>query len=446
MTIVSPKRPRKAIGTLVLGLFVVLLAPQNSSAQSIDRIERERALTMLSNIKNELKSNYYDPGMRGMDVDARFKLAEEKIKQASSLGQAFGIIAQALLDLNDSHTTFAPPSRTISVEYGWQMQAIGNQCFVTAVKPGSDAAAKGIKPGDLVLSVDGFKPQRKELWKMDYYYYALSPRPGVRLVVQSPGQEPRQVDVAAKVKQEKRVIDLAGAGATFDLNDLIRESEDNAKLHRHRFQKIGDLIIWKMPNFSFEPQQVDSIMAEHVKGRMALVLDLRGNPGGYVTTLERLVGHFFDREIKIADRKGRKEKKPMLAKKRDDTFAGKLVVLVDSKSASGSELFARLIQLEKRGIVIGDASAGMVMQSRFYQQTMGVDRLIFYGASITDADVIMSDGKSLEHVGVMPDTLMVATAEDMAAGRDPVLAHAVELLGVKLDPVKAGTFFPIEWR
>lgn len=448
MTIVSPKRKRvhQKIGALVFGLFLVVPIATTLQAQSIDRIERERALSMLSNIKNELKNNYYDPTIRGMDVDARFKIAEDKIKQATSLGQALGIIAQALLDLNDSHTTFTPPSRAVSVEYGWQMQAIGNQCFVTAVKPGSDAAAKGIKPGDLVISVDGFKPQRKELWKMEYYYYSLSPRPGMRLVVQSPGQEPRQVDVAAKVKQEKRIIDLTGARATVDLNDLIRESEDNAKLNRHRFQKIGDLIIWNMPNFSFEPEQVDSIMAEHVKGHSALVLDLRGNPGGYVTTLERLVGHFFDREIKIADRKGRKEKKPMLAKKRGDTFAGKLIVLVDSKSSSAAELFARLVQLEKRGIVIGDVSAGMVMQSRFYQQTMGVNTLIFYGASITDADVIMSDGKSLEHVGVMPDTLMVATAEDMAAGRDPVLAHAVSLLGFKLDPEKAGSFFPIEWR
>lgn len=443
---VSPKRFGKVIGALVFGFFIVALVPHALRAQSLDRIERERALSMLSNIKNELKNNYYDPTIRGMDVEARFKTAEEKIKQATSLGQALGIIAQALLDLNDSHTTFAPPSRAVSVEYGWQMQAIGNQCFVTAVKPGSDAASKGIRPGDLVISVDGFKPQRKELWKMEYYYYSLSPRPGMRLVVQSPGQEPRQVDVAAKVKQEKRIIDLTGARATVDLNDLIRESEDNAKLHRHRFQKLGDLIIWKMPNFSFEPEQVDSIMADHVKGRSALVLDLRGNPGGYVSTLERLVGHFFDREIKIADRKGRKEKKPMLAKKRGDTFAGKVVVLVDSKSASGSELFARLVQLEKRGIVIGDVSAGMVMQSRFYQQTMGVNTLVFYGASITDADVIMSDGKSLEHVGVTPDTLMVATAEDMAAGRDPVLAHAVQLLGFKLDPEKAGSFFPIEWR
>lgn len=437
---------------LVLVAFVSLLlilaesAPLN--AQGLDRIDRERALSMLSNVKDELKKNYYDPSIRGMDVDTRFKTAEEKIKQANSLGQAFGIIAQVLLDLNDSHTSFSPPSRAVSVEYGWQMQAIGDQCLVAAVKPGSDAQAKGMKPGDLVLSIDGYQPTRKELWKVDYYYYALSPRPGMRLVLQSPGQQPRQVDVAARVRQGKRVLNLSGSGtSTQDINDLIRESEDADRLMHHRFQKLGDVVVWKMPTFAFEPQQVDSIINDHIKGNSALILDLRGNPGGYVRTLEMLVGNFFDHDLKIADRKGRKEKKPISAKTRGkDIFSGKVVVLVDSKSASASELFARLMQIEKRGMVIGDVSAGAVMQSRFYQRELGVDTVVFYGASITDADVIMSDGKSLENTGVIPDELIVPTAQDMAAKHDPVMVRAAELLGIKLDPVKAGAMFPIEWK
>lgn len=280
---------------------------------------------MLNNVKNELKKNYYDPGIRGMDVDARFKTAEEKVKQASSLGQAFGIIAQALLDLNDSHTFFSTPPRPVSVEYGWQMQAIGDQCFVAAVKPGSDAQAKGLKRGDLVVSIDGFKPTRKELWKVEYYYYALSPRPGMKLVVQSPGQEPRLLEIAAKVKQGKRVLNLSGTGTSDqDVNDVIRESEDADRLMRHRFQKAGNVVIWKMLTFAFEPEQVDSLMNDRVKGNSELILDLRGNQGGYVSTLERLAGYFFDHDLKIADRKGRKEKKPILAKTRGkDVFPGK---------------------------------------------------------------------------------------------------------------------------
>jgi carboxyl-terminal processing protease len=327
------------------------------------------------------------------------------------------------------------------------MQAIGDQCYVVAVKPGSDAEVKGLKPGDTVISIDGFKPSRKELWKMEYYYYALSPRPGMRLIVQSPGQPARQVDVAARVRQERRVIDLAGKNASFDLNELIRESEDSAQLHQHRFQKFGGTVVWKMPSFSFEPEQVDSIMSEHVKGSNALILDLRGNPGGYIATLERLAGYFSDHDVKIADRKGRKEMKPMLGKTRGkDIYTGKLIVLVDSKSASCSEMFARLIQLEKRGVVIGDVSAGAVMQSRFYQQEMGVNSIVIYGASITDADVIMTDGKSLEHTGVQPDELLRPTPEQLAARHDPVLARAAELLNIKLDPAKAGAMFPIEWK
>ncbi|HLL16797.1 MAG TPA: S41 family peptidase [Pyrinomonadaceae bacterium] len=439
---------RRFIFVAALGLLLVGLTPQPLCAQAFDRIERERAQTMLNAIKGELKKNYYDPTFRGMDVDARFKAAEEKIKQATTLGQAFGAIAQALLDLNDSHTFFQPPSRPVSVEYGWQMQAIGNECYVSAIKPGSDAEKKGLKPGDRLISIDGFKPSRRELWKMEYFYYTLSPRPGMRLVVQSPGQQPRELEVAAKVRQEKRILNLSGAGTSSgDINDYIRESEDNDRLQRHRFQKFGGVVAWKMDSFSFLPEQAEVIMNGQIAGSNALILDLRGNPGGYVVTLERMVSHFFDRELKIADLKGRKEMKPMVAKKRGaKPFEGKVIVLIDSKSASAAELFARVMQLEKRGVVLGDQSSGAVMQSRGYGMELGVNRLVLYGASITNADVIMTDGKSLEHVGVIPDEVLIPTAEDMATMRDPVLARAFQLAGVRMDSTQAGALFPIEWK
>jgi C-terminal processing protease CtpA/Prc len=155
----------------------------------------------------------------------------------------------------------------------------------------------------------------------------------------------------------------------------------------------------------------------------------------------------MDHDVTIANRKGRKaDLKPILAKKRNSPFAGKLVVLIDSKSASAAELFARVVQIEHRGTVVGDVSSGSVMESRYFPYSNGVDSKIFYGASITDADLLMQDGKSLEHTGVQPDEILRPTAADLAAGLDPVMTKAAELLGLGLDPAEAGKFFPYEWR
>lgn len=413
------------------------------NAQGFDNVERQRAQDMMGVVKDDIKKNYYDATYHGIDVEARFKSAQEKIKQATSLGQALGIIAQAVIDLNDSHTFFSPPARPVHVEYGWRMQMIGDKCYISAIKPGSDAEKQGVKVGDEVIALENFRPTRKEMWKMEYYYFALSPRPGVRLTVQSPNGQPRQLDVAAAVRQDKRTLNLED---TTDLWQLIRASEDADRFYRHRFYTLGNVVIWKMPNFEFEPEQANSIMSDKLRPGSALILDLRGNPGGYTKTLEQLAGNFFDHDLKIADLKGRKEMKPLLAKTHGkSTFDGKLIVLIDSKSASCSEIFARLVQLEKRGIVIGDNSMGAVMQAKGYGHKIGTMTNIYFGTQVTDADVITSDGKSLEHVGVTPDKLMLPMAEDLAAKRDPVMAFAVELLGGKLEPEKAGAMFPVEW-
>ena len=410
-------------------------------------LERDRGRTMLNVVKNEIKKNYYDPNFHGMNLDTRFKDAEEKIKSATSQGHIFGIIAQALMDLDDSHTYFLPPGRSFTTEYGWQMQMIGDKCYVVAVKPGSDAEAKGLKEGDEIYSIDGFGPTRQNMWKIHYSYQALRPRPGMRLVVIKPDGKEQQLDVLAKVKQLKRVLNLTGNDSGTDIYDLIRQQENEEHLNRHRFYEVGDdALIWKMPAFDLEESQVDDMVSK-AKKRKALILDLRGNGGGYEITMKRMISNFFDRDIKIGDIQRRKETKPLVAKTRGDSiFPGKLIVLIDSRSGSAAELFARVVQLEKRGVVIGDVSAGAVMRSKQYGYESGLDVVVFYGVSITDADIVMGDGKSLERIGVTPDELKLPTAAELAAKRDPVLSYAASLAGVSISPEKAGSLFPIEWR
>ena len=124
---------------------------------------------------------------------------------------------------------------------------------------------------------------------------------------------------------------------------------------------------------------------------------------------------------------------------------GKMVVLIDSKSASASELFARVAQLENRAMIVGDRSSGSVMEARHYDEKVGSDRVVFYGVSVTEWDLIMSDGKSLEHTGVTPDEVVLPTPQDLANGRDPVLARAAGILGIPLSADNAGKAFPYEW-
>jgi C-terminal processing protease CtpA/Prc len=282
---------------------------------------------------------------------------------------------------------------------------------------------------------------------MRYRYYTLRPQPGIHVEVQTPDGQQRQFDLKAKITQLKRRLDFNFEGGAIDILNYIRELEDEDRLRaQHFIEGIPEVIIWKMPQFDMTDDDVDQIFAK-VKKHQALILDLRGNGGGAETTLKRMIGNLIDHDVKIGDMKRRKETKPLTAKTRgSDIFKGKVVVLVDSVSASASEVFARVMQLEKRGTVIGDQTAGHVMRSEIHVFDMGTDVSIRYGISITDADLMMTDGKSLEHLGVTPDQVLLPTAADMAAKHDPVMTAAAEMVGFKISPEKAGTLFPLEWK
>jgi C-terminal processing protease CtpA/Prc len=407
-----------------------------SAHAQVGPFDRDLARTMLNTVHDDLKKNYYDGNLRGLQPEV-FTDAEARIKAAKTRDELITTIAQVFLNLNDSHTFFLPPFRAARVRYGWEMQMFGDDCLVVEVNPKSDAAAKGLKPGDIVLAVDGYRPTRDILWKMNYRYYALMPTRSIRLSVQSPGDSaPRDIDVLSKIERTEE--------RAFYFTNIWRYNSET-RLEDDRFYEQGDAIVWRMPTFETDPEHVDQIM-KRVSKFKSLVLDLRGNGGGYQVTLEHLTGYFFENDVKIADLKGRKEMKPILAKTHGErTFKGGVTVLIDAESGSAAELFARTMQLQKRGTVIGDRSAGAVMVSRSFDHESGVGGTLYYGASVTIADVIMPDGTSLEKTGVTPDEIVLPKATDIAAHNDPALSKAFSMAGQQLAPDKAGTLFPIEW-
>ena len=429
--------------SVVVGMLATLVWSQ--TPPQISSLDRGRAQDMLRTVASEVRKHYYDPKFHGVDWDAKVAEAKQKIEKTTSMNMALSHIAAALDTLNDTHTFFLPPEHSYRHEYGFQYQMVGDRCFVSQVRPKSNAEAKGVRPGDEILTINGYDVNRDDLWKVQYVFSILRPQPVLQLGLKDPSGAQRQVEVAAKIRERTKIADMTVANGGANFFDLVREGEDQEHLVRARFREFGDeLMVIKIPEFNFSGVEIEDMMGKARK-HQALIVDLRGNPGGSVDTLRFLVGGMFDHEVKIADRIGRKDSRPEMAKPLHNKFTGKIVILVDAESASAAELFARIMQLEKRGIVMGDHSSGSVMEAKEHSEQTGTDTAVYYGASVTEWNLIMTDGRSLEHVGVTPDEVVLPSAEDLANGRDPVLAHAATTLGVQISAEEAGKAFPYEW-
>jgi C-terminal processing protease CtpA/Prc len=406
--------------------------------------ERERGRMILNAIEDDLRKYYYDPTFHGLDIDKLFRSANESIDEADTTNDLFMSVARPLLMLNDSHTTFLPPGRVAQFDFGWDAQMVGDRCYVTGVEPGSDAEAKGLRRGDEIVDFSGDIPTRDTLHSLFYVHRYLAPQTRTRLTLVRPAGERVDLVVQARTVAGQTLTDYR---STLDMNSALRGLADEAYLERHRFETFGEeLLVWKMPGFDMSADEVRTKIMRQVRKYPKLVIDLRGNGGGAVETLQALIGGLLGPDTKIADLKGRKPQ-PMMARKAGDVYPGTIVVLIDSYSASGSELLARTLQLAGRAKVLGDRSAGAVMESQVFPRMAGGERTgVHFATSITVADLIMSDGKSLEKTGVTPDELLLPTGSDLASGRDPVLARALSLCGVETTPEQAGALFPVEWH
>jgi len=434
-------RVHKVVACMCGAITVLSLAGILRAQQKMSGLEMDRARQMLRDARDAVKKYYYDPKYHGLDLEARYQEYDQRIRQAPDFNNGMRMVAAFLSGLKDSHTFFLPPQRPYRLDVGFRMQLIGDTAFISRVRPGTDAESK-VHPGDQIVAYNTYSVNRTDFHDLTYTFNYLLPGLATQLDLRDPDGNTRRVMVASKTQPGKSVWDFADGK---DNDEYIRSEENQDHILRQRYVEIGDIMIWKMPEFLLTDDDVGHMFAI-VRKHKTLILDLRGNPGGAVSTLEEMVGRVFDHDVRVADRVGRKDLKPTLAKTAGDkAFTGNLIVLVDSQSASAAELFARVIQLERRGTVLGDRTSGSVMESRQYGYSQGVDTIIAYGFSVTEADLTMKDGASLEHLGVTPDQVILPTGRDLATGQDPLLAQAVRLAGGNLDPVQAGKLFPFEW-
>ncbi len=117
-----------------------------------------------------------------------------------------------------------------------------------------------------------------------------------------------------------------------------------------------------------------------------------------------------------------------------------MFILIDSRSMSASEMFARHFQRTGRAKVIGDYSLGRVNAAHIIPLESGTYNLVLYGVEVSVARVVLPGGEELENRGVTPDQVCIPTGEDLREKRDPCRDLAVSLarkaLGLPEQPAK----------
>jgi carboxyl-terminal processing protease len=250
-----------------------------------------------------------------------------------------------LLELHDPHSVYLPPDRLAKLNesttgryagVGIQMDVRDGWITVVTPLPGTPAQRAGILTGDRVVEIDG-KPTRS--WSSDEAVKALRGTPGsvVHVVVERPGSSTRFP--FSLTREEIRFHSVQHAL-------MLRDS-------------IGYVALSIFSENSDQELRaaVDSLRAV---GMRALVFDLRGDPGGLLDQGVGIADLFLDPGQKIVSMRGR-------TKEADRDFVDRrpqpwpqlpLVVLVDSGSASASEIVAGALQDHDRALIVGTTSYG----------------------------------------------------------------------------------------
>ncbi len=409
--------------SLVLGGLAAFLW-----AGDLDK-DKNRGQRMLEQVSKTVQEKFYDSELRGLDWQRLTKVTESRIDSAQSLGEIFAAIYWQLDQLQDSHTKFIPPTRVVKFLFGFEMKAFGENVMVHELDEKGAAAAAGLRLGDEILTVNGYAVERATLDLMLIYFRLLTPPTALTLEFRRGDEAPRTITIQGKKKEGLKVTDLTDVDTIYS---LIRESESNAErfwYNRHE-DGVGYL---QLPSMTAD-SRLFAKLVDKVRDSKAWIIDLRGNRGGAVESLEDFLGYFEEKPVEVAQQLHRKKVEPIKAKPHRNPLLGPLAILVDSETASAAEVLARHFQRNGRAVVVGDHTAGQVSVSQVFSHKFGTEVIIPFAAQVAIARLQFADGEVLEGQGVRPDVPCVPTGAYLSSKTDICLAVAHGELRKKMDP------------
>ena len=151
------------------------------------------------------------------------------------MDDAVSEIAALLDSLHDSHTFLLFPPRTHVHDFGFQMEMIGDRCYVVRVRAGGDAEKKGLKQGDEIRAVNGYPVSRKDFRRLVYIVNVLRPQPELRLTLMDARGGQRQLEVMTRFQLSTVSRYFLHQG----INVQIRDAEEERRILRAPYFEKG---------------------------------------------------------------------------------------------------------------------------------------------------------------------------------------------------------------
>ncbi len=393
-------------------LPLVLMGLWSSSLADNLKDDRRRATDILNQISKDVHDNFYDPTLKGLDWTALTEQARQRIRDAKGTGQMYGAISALLFQLHDSHTSFIPPQRGFKAVYGFKAKPFGEKILVYQLDADGPAAKAGLHIGDQIVGVNNLNAVRPTFGVMMRYMTFIDPR--------------EELDLEIQDASSSHIIKIPAKLAAMTREMFEKEIESEIR-HPYSVHDYGDGVVYLDLKTFGVPESDISGMMKHARTARAVVLDLRDNTGGLEDTMVELMNHVSLQPYEMGRNVLRDKSFPIRVKPESSRVGCPLFVLIDSRSASASEMAARSLQLHKRAVIIGDLSSGSVEAAHFFWRLISFGDKEYYGTEIAFSKFVLENGEELEGRGVTPDQMCIPTFADLRNQKDPCLDQAIAL-------------------